>query len=391
MRLFLISLLLPVTVFANSEPLNFVEGDKNINPIIFSKINEKNINNKEYEGLNWVYVAKCETIVDEKSSSSSSSANSSSSSNVSSSLSSNVNSSMSSNTNSILSSSDKSSLNSSSNTSNTKNDIFECSQNETTLFVRLIDDRIGKGRITIYATARDSAGGFKKDFPIKYDVNVLRQPTYSQQECLEWVTCRVYNGFYMGVDGTSVDNLNDNTTLRVQYSAYAENFKHLHFYGDVLQTTQQEQTKKDPNCTDKCKSEPTIAGNIGTFVPFNGWVGADANPSSLLFGPMMEFNTRKLDTSDEFAKSYYTGVRFGLSKVRYFAIGYGKAEGVPGHRVKFIGQLPLYNNKVLAGINLNVSADDESEEAGESPGDSINISLVTRVDFTKIFTSWSLD
>lgn len=358
MRLHLLTFLLLITpLFVNAESLEFVyiAGQKNIAPINFNEINKKNIEAADNAGLIWSYTVKyvssTNMSVSSKKSTDSSSSSSSSSMNV--------------------------------------GGLIEHTQSAESLFIKLIDDKVGTATITINAIGRETTGVIKQDIPISIVIKVIEHVVEVARECPEWGSCRVYNGFYMGVDGTSVDNLNDSATLRVQYSAYAENFKHLHLYGDVLQTTQQEQTKTDPNCADDCKSEPTIAGNVGMFFPLNGLIDENIiNSSSLLWGPMTEFNIRKLDGGDEFAKSYYAGMRFGLSKVRYFGIGYGKAEGVPGHRVKFSGQLPLYNGKVLAGINLNVSADDDSEKAGESPGDSINISLVTRVDFTKIFTSW---
>ncbi len=353
MRPHLLSFLLFVApLFVSAEPLEFVyiAGQKTIEPILFSEINKKNIEAKDNAGLSWSYTVEWAGS-----------------------------------TNSSVSS--KKTTGSSSNGSKSVDKLIKYTQSNKSLFIKLVDDRKGEGTIKIHAIGRDNTGASKQDIPINISIKVIERVVEVTSECPEWAACKVYNGFYMGVDGTSVTNLNENATLRIQYSAYAENAKHLHLYGDVLQTTQQEQTKADPDCGDDCESEPTLVGSVGAFSPLN----KEITSSSLLYGPMAEFNIRKLESSDEFAKSYYAGMRFGLSKVRYFGVGYGKAEGVPGHRVAFTGQLPLYNGKVLAGINLNVSADNDAEEAGESPNDSINIYLITRVDFTKIFTGLSLD
>lgn len=342
MRLHVLLFLLFATPwFVHAEPLELtlIEGQKTIEPVIFSEINKKNIDAPGNVGLSWSYTVSC-----------------------------------------VVPS-----------TSVNVNQVLECTQSAKSLSIKLIDNRVGEGAITIRAIGRDNADAIKQDILINIDIKVIEQIVDSARECAEWVTCKVYNGFYMGIDGTSANNLNESTTLRIQYSAYMESHKYVHLYGDILQTTQQEQTEVDLNCANDCESEPTIVGSIGTFFPSNEIFNRPITSSSLLFGPMAEFNIRKLENSDEFAKSYYAGIRFGLSKVRYFGIGYGKAEGVPGHRFKFTGQLPLYNGKVLAGINLNFSADDDAEDAGVSSGDSINISLVTQVDFTKIFTNWSTE
>lgn len=268
-------------------------------------------------------------------------------------------------------------------------EILSCTLTGASLHVSIKPNKLGEGKIVVQAIGRNDKGAVTQNYPLFYSVKVSPRPTMNLSECVSW-DCALYTAFYLGYEGTSVSQVNQKGNLRLQYSAYSEiNSDYLHIYGDMLQTSLQEQAATQADCTEsssstaECDIETTLAASIGGFMPFSfGDLG-------LRVGPMLEYNLQKLDTDDVFAKSYYTGIRFAYSKIRFFSIGYGKSEGIPGERIKFTGQLPIYNDKLIAGMNLNVSVDNTAKDNGVSPGDSINIYIITRVDFTKIFTSFA--
>ena len=266
---------------------------------------------------------------------------------------------------------------------------FSCLQEGSSLSIQLRSGKSGTGKIKVTAIPTQE-GQNSGNESFYYTVRVIREPTSSIEECVSW-SCSLYTEFYMGYEGTSVSQVNEKGNVRFQYSGYSQiDPWRLHVYGDLLQTSVQEQSATQEACTDEAESEDcnldaTIAANIGFFSP----LFLDEPDTDLKIGPMLEYNVQKLDSNDVFAKSYYAGVRFAYNKIRFFNIAYGKSEGIPGERVEFTGQLPIYGEKLVTGMVLNVSVDDAAEELGAAPGDSINIYIMTRIDFTKIFTSFA--
>lgn len=267
--------------------------------------------------------------------------------------------------------------------------IFKCALEDSNLTTELVPDTAGSGTIKVAAIGRDTSGAVVKTDEFYYTVQVIPEPKVNLNDCIRW-DCAIYTAFYLGYEGTSVSQVNQKGNLRMQYTGYSQiDSVDIHIYGGLMQTSLQEQAAAEESCTaedsaaENCDIETTIAADIGIFRPF------DVGDIGLNIGPMLEYNLQKLDTTDAFAKSYYGGLRFAYSKIRFFSIGYGKSEGIPGERVKFIGQLPIYDEKLIAGMVLNASVDNTAKDKGVSPGDSIHVYVMTRVDFTKIFTNFT--
>ena len=265
--------------------------------------------------------------------------------------------------------------------------LFKCLSEDSSLTIKLIAGKTGVGKIKITAIPTQDGQTTNENF--YYTVRVVAEPTSKIEECISW-GCPLHTAFYMGYEGTSVSQVNEKGNLRIQYSGYSEIADSFHIYGDVMQTSLQEksaipETCSEDNTSDECDVDATIATNLGLY-----WVPVEFD-SGIKMGLMAEYGLQKLDTTDVFAKSYYGGIRFAYNKIRFFSIGYGKSDGIPGHRAEFTGQLPIYDEKLIVGMNLNVSVDDTAEELGSSAGDSMNIYIMTRVDFTRIFTSFTGD
>ena len=83
----------------------------------------------------------------------------------------------------------------------------------------------------------------------------------------------------------------------------------------------------------------------------------------------------------DFAKYYYTGIRFAHHKQRYFDILYGKRDDMLGRRFKFKGQVPVYDDNFVVGVEIEVAGDGEMRRAGLSNRDSIKAFVLYQVDF----------
>lgn len=277
--------------------------------------------------------------------------------------------------------------------------VFECSldgKDKSKLNIKLFKEKMGAGKIAVRAVKQKG-----KEIEYVQDINYFIKVNPPKAEgsvgCIE-LNCSYYTGFYLGVEGTSVENINEKGGMRIQYSGYSHFglnedywFNGVDIYGDLMQTNLQEQASIESSCKadsedkeKKCKIKSTVAASFGVFAPTWG----DENDEKQV-GPSLEYLGQKLSGDDEFAKSYYGGFRLSYSKIRHFSIAYGKTEGIPGHRVKFSGQLPIAADKLLAGFTLNVASDDTAEELGVSSGDSVSIYIITQVDFTKIFPKLS--
>ncbi len=275
--------------------------------------------------------------------------------------------------------------------------IFKCEVDEQTktLDVTLIDQHSGMGTITVNAIGIKAGEPTNDVTQFTYTIKVMQLEALKINECESW-DCSLYNAFYLGYEGTNVSQLEGKGNARFQYSAYSQ-FQPLksisfHILGDLLQTSEKPQVVpeicKTDDKDDACKIKPTIKAHLGLFVPYLLNTEGGMYEGRVVMGPAFDYNFRKADDDGEFVPSYYGGFRFAYNKVRYFSIGYGKSEGIPGHRVKFSGQLPIYDGKLLVGTSINVAADGDAKKEGLSSGDSINVYIVTRVDFGNIFTKF---
>jgi hypothetical protein len=286
--------------------------------------------------------------------------------------------------------------------------IFDCTMDDGTneLTIELRDGAIGKGKIEIQIIGIDNNNKVIDYKTITYNVTVFnpaKLTVTAPAECPNW-SCNLDSGFYMGYEGTSVSDVEEKGNIRFQYGGYAQfapfDHVHIHMLGDLMQTSLQEQVAAKPECQNtgsseneddaspECEVEPTIAGNVGIFMPIYWKEKAQLDPGKIIMGPMAEYSIRKLESADEFVPSYYLNYRLAYSKIRFFSLGYGKSEGIPGGRIKINGQIPIYEEKLLAGFTLNMAADNEAKQNGLNPGDSINIYILTEIDFGEIFTSF---
>jgi hypothetical protein len=264
--------------------------------------------------------------------------------------------------------------------------LFLCRVDESagSLLITLLERRSGSGTVNVRALGRDSSGAVKVTQDYSYLIKIIHKPSAAVEECPEW-DCALYNGLFLGVEGTSVSEINNTSNVRIQYSAYSQ-LDGFHMYGSLMQSSLQEQAVLQEGCSpddEDCEVDATVGGRLGLFFPANDNDGAYLE--TVIRGPYVELAIQKLDSTDAFVTSYYAGYRFAYSKIRYFSLGLGKTENMPGKRLNITGQLPLYNDKIIAGVVLNMAIDDEAEERGLPPGDSLNVYAVTKVDFTKIF------
>ena len=244
-----------------------------------------------------------------------------------------------------------------------------------------------------------------------FDISVNVSPWASEtgpQHCEGW-QCQSYYGFFLGAEGTTMDEVKTETILRYEYLSYSQLHDNAHLFGRFYQTSTSELNRKDSadanfDCDaaseeDKqnfCDLEITesINADIGTALFFLkvdaehnlkqdwGRFSERATDSSLLVGLTGQYGVRKTDEEDrDFVDGAYGGIRFAYSKLRYFDILYGKQANLSGHRVKLKGQLPVFRNNFLVGFEADISADSDLGRKGLSDEDAIKFFVLYQVNF----------
>lgn len=231
-------------------------------------------------------------------------------------------------------------------------------------------------------------------------------------------------GIYAGVEGTSVENLKEETTVRVGVTAYNQlvRFKPnqnkkdtlggierrlfaqscqldqsvpecgfgfgLHGWLTALLTSSAEQSEvaSEQDSMGAPPEEPEVEENfeaeLGLFVPV--LQKHQTKRGHLLVGPTALTSESKLGDSSSFNKRYYGGLRFAYSPEFYLDLLYGKTEGLSGRRAEFRYQMPVGNltedSRLLLGLAVNMGIKDDDSE-----GDSVRLYLTWNTGINKIF------
>lgn len=193
--------------------------------------------------------------------------------------------------------------------------------------------------------------------------------------------------FYAGIEGTSVNGLNEQTTNRIglmvykQFKGPLQSFKwaeklDIHLFGNVLLTSSGEQSAENLSI------EETLEVNLNLYFPSG--IGENPTIDVLAIGPIITANTRKVNDSNNFENGYMLGIRFSQSPESYMDILFGKNEALLGDRWELRGQLPvaeiLGGNLFLGGV-LNLAKNDNVLE-----NDSVRIYISWQVQFTDLFS-----
>ena len=215
-------------------------------------------------------------------------------------------------------------------------------------------------------------------------------------------------GIYAGIEGTTIDELKEETSARIGVTAYNQlvRFKPntkddgptrglekklfndvcyedganpicgfgfgMHGWLTALLTSTAEQTSvanddmsgvpaEDPEIEESFEAE------LGLFFPM--LQKHQTKRGQLLVGPMALASESKLADSSSFNKRYYGGFRFAYSPEFYLDLMYGKTEGLEGNRAEIRYQMPLGNltegSRLLLGlaVNTGVSGNGEADDS----------------------------
>lgn len=211
----------------------------------------------------------------------------------------------------------------------------------------------------------------------------VKVSSFKAQGCSAW-NCQSHYSFLLGAEGTSMSEVKKETILRYEFASYHMLSDNFHMFGRIFQTS----TPDEESCegeAEGCEEEliEAVTADIGGNYLF--WESTRANEEGrhvLRGGLTAQYGIYKSGNADrDFAEYYYSGIRFAHHKQRYFDILYGKREDLLGRRIKFKGQVPVYNDNFVVGVEIEVAADGDMRKAGLSNQDSIKAFVLYQVDF----------
>lgn len=211
----------------------------------------------------------------------------------------------------------------------------------------------------------------------------VKVSSFKAQGCSAW-NCQSHYSFLLGVEGTNMSEVKKETILRYEFASYHMLNDNVHMFGRIFQTSTPDEGSCEGEAED-CEEEliEAITADIGGNYLF--WESPRANEDGkqvLRGGLTAQYGIYKSGNADrDFAEYYYSGIRFAHHKQRYFDILYGKREDLLGRRVKFKGQVPVYNDNFVVGVEIEVAGDGEMRRAGLSNRDSIKAFVLYQVDF----------
>ncbi|WP_317932006.1 hypothetical protein [Halioxenophilus sp. WMMB6] len=301
--------------------------------------------------------------------------------------------------------------------------VLTCELNDKSGELAVMPIAKGAGEVVLVARAeyRSSKGAvLAKSKPLPITIAV--KSSSSVFNCDAW-SCQYGANFLLGVEGATIEDVKSDSILRYEFSSYSIlSKKWFHIFGRIYQTSTVEYFAKsmeavatsdnagtpvvaanDIDCSTPSDEEvwlaacdkkvtSAISGELGTafFLMRStqdhgvSWShsSTDIQNGDLLAGPTFQFNVMKSERQEsEFEESYYTGLRFAYSRVQYFDILYGKNEELSGRRWKLKGQAPVYNNNFVAGVEIDVAADNEYKKKYGDGSDSIKFYVTYVVDF----------
>lgn len=228
--------------------------------------------------------------------------------------------------------------------------------------------------------------------------------------CMDW-DCQNDYAFLLGMEGANMSEVKSESILRYEFYSYTQiSHNYFHMFGRVFQTSVGETVPNASapanfNCASatevdrkaNCDSELTeaISADIGSnffFIKSDSQAGnkldawsfdEKADSSSLLVGLTAQYGIQRVDNDDDdFSGMAFGGLRFAFSKLRYFDILYGKRDGLRGNRLRFKGQLPVYRDNFIVGMETDLAADSELRDAGYSDEDQVKFYVLYQVDFS---------
>lgn len=207
--------------------------------------------------------------------------------------------------------------------------------------------------------------------------------SFKAQGCSAW-NCQSHYSFLLGAEGTSMSEVKKETILRYEFASYHMLSDNFHMFGRIFQTSTPDEDSCEGEAED-CEEAliEAITADIGGNYLF--WESPRANEEGkhvLRGGLTAQYGIYKSGNADrDFAEYYYSGIRFAHHKQRYFDILYGKREDLLGRRIKFKGQVPVYNDNFVVGVEIEVAADGDMRKVGLSNQDSIKAFVLYQVDF----------
>ena len=229
------------------------------------------------------------------------------------------------------------------------------------------------------------------EYPTLLTVNIGPRRMGERMICADW-NCNYFSGFFLGVEGASVSSLQNEAFLRYEFSTYSNISDRWHIFGRIYQSDEKvdQPTAGNENLT-ACRDsdnnlvtgcEETLEEAIFGEVGINNFWGARADlkkKDALLIGPTIQYRIYKANVEDEeFEEEYYLGWRMAYSKIQYFDFLYGFEEEV----IRLKGQLPVINNNLLVGVDINFSAGSKNDGENTTP-DSIRAFITYEVDFSQ--------
>lgn len=280
---------------------------------------------------------------------------------------------------------------------------------------------LGSGTQSITVTASYKENGVELARRSQnFSVNVTSGGSSSgPRNCVDW-SCPNHFDFLVGAEGSSMSEVKKESILRYEFASYTQiSHNHFHMFGRIFQTSVASLGEKSTapagfDCDGAAASDVETNCDTSLIESHNALIGANifflkadadaankldwalfpikkralgkfdeqATKSSLLVGPSFQFGMERADNnSDSFSKNYFGGIRFAYSKLRYFDMLYGKREGLYGNRLKFKGQLPVLQDNFVAGVEVEMAADNELKNSALSNQDSVKAFVLYKVDF----------
>ena len=196
---------------------------------------------------------------------------------------------------------------------------------------------------------------------------------------------------YVGAEGTSVDDINNQTTTRTQLMAYNYilgtrkpeskwGYKTwgLDVFGDVILTSAVTSSSTDTTSSNSTKVGQATGGDINVYITH--FLTETSDYGTFTVGPIATLEGLKPSDANQVTRSYFFGIRLANSPEQFVDLLYGKNEGISGRRVEIRAQAPLLdakflNGNILVGINANVAVSDKP---------------VNNLDSVKVYAMWTV-
>ncbi|MDH5182067.1 MAG: hypothetical protein OEZ39_02605 [Gammaproteobacteria bacterium] len=262
----------------------------------------------------------------------------------------------------------------------------------------------------------DKNDAFKKSLELRNlsnDLNTLKDISLQDMKLDRGWNDRSMTQFYLGVEGTSVKEVNAKSTARLGFMYYSQNNARLidiykdsnkgctdkkdssswfngmvgcgnHWFINVLVSSSAESSEQ--NVASDTDVTQAIEVETAYFMPLSAVKHPEEN-SITVSGPIISLAFKKIDKDNAgMTRRHYIGYRYANSPESYADFLFGETTGVEGVRGEIRGQIPvsrLIGGRIFAGLAVNLGIKDSPNK----DNDSIKLYLTWSATFADIFTS----